>query len=124
MKAELLQCICRPLVASEACRACLFRANKSRCWSRMGNNIICCILESHFSKMNFCYLSNSEEFALTDFHLAHVLLWRGKGINDTSARQFAGEFGEQNYRLMHHHRGAFQWTIFGSTYPEVAIYLN
>ncbi|KRZ68972.1 hypothetical protein T10_2851 [Trichinella papuae] len=61
MKAELLQCICRPLVASEACRACLFRANKSRCWSRMGNNIICCILESHFSKMNFCYLSNSEE---------------------------------------------------------------
>ncbi|KRY09655.1 hypothetical protein T12_10483 [Trichinella patagoniensis] len=108
MEAELLQCICRPLVASGACRACLFRANKSRCWSRMGNNIICCILESHFSKMNFCYLSNSEEFALTDFHLAHGLLWKEKGINGTSARQYAGEFSEQNYQLMHHHRGSFQ----------------
>ncbi|KRY46798.1 hypothetical protein T03_17774 [Trichinella britovi] len=29
MEAELLQCICRPLVASGACRACLFRANKN-----------------------------------------------------------------------------------------------
>ncbi|XP_003372296.1 hypothetical protein Tsp_10524 [Trichinella spiralis] len=126
MEAELLQCICRPLVASGACRACLFRANKSRCWSLLFHlipsysDIPCNEMDSIDDGSPNCHQrqaqakstrplswnsNKNDQLPLMDIH---GLLWKEKGINGTSARQYAGEFSEQNYQLMHHHRGSFQ----------------